>query len=62
MSINSIVFTGNCGADMEIRHTPKGVAIGTVNVAAKSGWGDNQKQHGCAVPLRLPRRGLPTLW
>lgn len=43
MSINSIVFTGNCGADMEIRHTPKGVAIGTVNVAAKSGWGENQK-------------------
>jgi single-strand DNA-binding protein len=43
MSINQMVFTGNCGADMEIRHTPKGVAIGTVNVAVTSGWGDNKK-------------------
>lgn len=43
MSINSMVFTGNCGADMEIRHTPKGVAIGAVNVAVTSGWGDNKK-------------------
>ncbi len=49
MSINSIVFTGNCGADMEIRHTPKGVAIGTVNVAAKSGWVKIKKLHGCAA-------------
>jgi single-strand DNA-binding protein len=43
MSINTMIFTGNCGADMEIRHTPSGVAIGTVNVPVKQGWGDNEK-------------------
>ena len=41
--MNVLIFTGNCGSDMEVRHTPNGKVIGSVPVACKSGWGDNEK-------------------
>lgn len=43
MSINVFVFSGNCGSDMEVRHTPNGKVIGSVNIPCKSGWGQNEK-------------------
>ena len=43
MSINNIVFTGNCGRDMEVRHTPNGKIIGNFSLPLKSGWGQNEK-------------------
>lgn len=43
MAINIMVFSGNCGADMELRYAPSGTAIGTVNVPCKSGWGEKEK-------------------
>ena len=43
MSINTIIFTGNCGADMELRATPSGHTVGTVGVALTSGWKPNEK-------------------
>lgn len=41
--MNVLIFTGNCGADLEVRHTPNGKVIGSVPIACKSGWGDNEK-------------------
>jgi single-strand DNA-binding protein len=43
MSINVMIFAGNVGGDMEIRHTPAGKSIGAFNVAVNQGWGDNKK-------------------
>jgi single-strand DNA-binding protein len=43
MSVNNLIFTGNCGQDMEVRHTTKGTPIGSVSVALTQGWGDNKK-------------------
>ena len=43
MSINSLVFTGNCGRDMEVRHTPTGKVVGSFSVPMKQGWGQNEK-------------------
>jgi single-strand DNA-binding protein len=43
MSINVMVFAGNVGGDMELRHTPNGKIIGAFNVAVNQGWGDNKK-------------------
>lgn len=43
MAINVMVFSGNCGADMELKYLPSGTAIGTVNVPCKSGWGEKEK-------------------
>jgi len=43
MSINSMIFTGNVGKDMEVRNTPNGKAIGSFSVAVSQGWGDNKK-------------------
>jgi single-strand DNA-binding protein len=43
MSINVMVFCGNVGSDMEVRHTANGKAIGQFNVAVNQGWGENKK-------------------
>ena len=43
MSINNLVFTGNCGKDMEVRHTANGKIVGLVGVALTQGWGENKK-------------------
>lgn len=43
MAINVLVFSGNCGSDLELRFLPSGTAIGTVNVPCKSGWGEKEK-------------------
>lgn len=43
MAINVMVFSGNCGADMELKYLPSGTAIGTVSVPCKSGWGEKEK-------------------
>jgi len=43
MSINNLVFTGNCGRDMEIRHTATGKVVGSFSVPMKQGWGENEK-------------------
>lgn len=43
MSINTIIFTGNCGSDIELKHTANGNIVGTVGVALTSGWKPNEK-------------------
>jgi len=43
MSVNVMVFAGNVGGDMEVRHTPNGKAVGQFNVAVDQGWGENKK-------------------
>lgn len=43
MAINVFTFSGNAGADMEVRRTPNNKCIGTFSLPAKAGWGDNEK-------------------
>ena len=40
---NVMSFTGACGKDAEIRHTPSGALVLSVTVANKIGFGDKQK-------------------
>ena len=41
--MNVMVFSGNCGRDFEVRHTPNGKAIGSVRVATKQGYGQHER-------------------
>lgn len=38
---HNIEIVGNLGKDPELRYTPKGVAVTTLNVAVNEGFGDN---------------------
>jgi single-strand DNA-binding protein len=41
--MNVWCFSGNLGADCEVRHTPKGDVVTTFRVGVKSGFGDKAK-------------------
>jgi len=47
--INRVIVTGRMGGDLELRYTSKGTAVGEVNVAVTSGFGENEKTNwiGC---------------
>lgn len=57
MSINCITFSGNTGSDMEVRTTPSGKQIGTVNVATRQGWGDHERTTWIKVKVLGERAG-----
>jgi single-strand DNA-binding protein len=40
---NVFSFTGSCGKDAEVRYTPSGSAVLSVNVACSVGFGDKQQ-------------------
>ena len=41
--MNLFAFSGNLGADIEVRYLGSGTAIGTFNVAVKKGFGEHEK-------------------
>jgi single-strand DNA-binding protein len=40
--INKVILIGNLGADPEVRYTPSGSAVATVNIATSETWKDKQ--------------------
>ena len=40
--INKVILIGNLGADPEVRYTPSGSAVATVNIATSDTWKDKQ--------------------
>ena len=40
--INKVILIGNLGADPEVRYTPNGNAVVSVNLATSSAWKDKQ--------------------
>ena len=45
--VNKVILVGNLGADPEVRYTPSGSAVATINIATSEGWTDKntgQKQ------------------
>ena len=40
--INKVILIGNLGGDPEVRYTPSGSAVATVNIATSDGWKDKQ--------------------
>lgn len=40
--INKVILIGNMGADPEVRYTPNGNAVVSVNIATSSAWKDKQ--------------------
>ena len=45
-SVNKVILVGNLGRDAELRYTPGGAAVSTLNLATTEVWNDrnNQKQ------------------
>ena len=43
MAINTLTISGNVGRDAELRSTQSGTSVSSFSLAAKSGWGDNEK-------------------
>src|SRR6476469_8823657 len=46
-SVNKVIFVGNLGRDAELRYTPGGAAVATLNLATTEVWNDKasgQKQ------------------
>lgn len=45
-SVNKVILVGNLGRDSELRYTPNGAAVATVNMATTESWNDKggQKQ------------------
>lgn len=37
-SVNKVILIGNLGADPEVRYTPKGAAVATINLATNRSW------------------------
>jgi single-strand DNA-binding protein len=58
--MNNFSFTGNLGRDVEIRHTPSGMAIANFSVPVKSGYGDKEKTSWvrCAIIGKRAESGL----
>lgn len=55
-SVNKVILVGNLGRDMELRYTPGGSAVGTLNLATTESWKDktgNQQEktewHRCVL-------------
>ena len=40
--INKVILIGNLGADPEVRYTPSGSAVASVNIATSETWKDKQ--------------------
>lgn len=48
MSVNKVILVGNVGREVELRHTPSGVAVARFSVATNERWRDkdgNRQEH-----------------
>ena len=43
-SVNKVILVGNLGRDAELRYTPSGAAVATLNMATTEIWNDKQGQ------------------
>src|SRR5207245_10686056 len=43
-SVNKVILVGNLGRDAELRYTPGGAAIATINMATTEVWNDKAGQ------------------
>jgi single-strand DNA-binding protein len=43
-SVNKVILVGNLGRDAEVRHTPGGQAVATLNLATTEQWNDREGQ------------------
>jgi len=43
-SVNKVILVGNLGRDAEVRHTPGGQAVATLNLATTETWNDKDGQ------------------
>jgi single-strand DNA-binding protein len=43
-SVNKVILVGNLGRDAELRYTPGGAAVATLNLATTEVWNDKQQQ------------------
>jgi single-strand DNA-binding protein len=43
-SVNRVILVGNLGRDAELRYTPGGAAVATLNLATTEAWNDKQGQ------------------
>jgi single-strand DNA-binding protein len=43
-SVNKVILVGNLGRDAELRYTPGGAAVATINMATTEIWNDKQGQ------------------
>ena len=41
-SVNKVILVGNLGRDAELRYTPGGAAVATLNLATTEMWNDKQ--------------------
>lgn len=41
-SVNKVILVGNLGRDAELRYTPGGAAVATLNLATTETWNDKQ--------------------
>lgn len=44
MSVNKVILVGNVGREVELRHTPAGVAVARFSVATNERWKDKNGQ------------------
>jgi single-strand DNA-binding protein len=49
--MNNVNIIGRLGSDPEIRHTPSGKTVATLNLAVDDGWGENKKTVWLGVTL-----------
>jgi single-strand DNA-binding protein len=43
-SVNTVILVGNLGRDAELRYTPGGAAVATLNLATTETWNDKEGQ------------------
>ena len=43
-SVNKVILVGNLGRDSELRYTPGGAAVATLNLATTEVWNDKNQQ------------------
>jgi len=43
-SVNKVILVGNLGRDIELRYTPGGAAVATLNLATTEVWNDRSNQ------------------
>ena len=43
-SVNKVILVGNLGRDVELRYTPSGAPVGTLNLATTEVWNDKSGQ------------------
>src|SRR5712692_5373684 len=43
-SVNKVILVGNLGRDAELRYTPSGAAVSTINMATTEVWNDKSGQ------------------